>query len=112
MWLFVNSDGFTEFYVQFCSRKSKFVFHFETTLSMIIPCYHTVVRVGDFNINVVDMQFKVVTNFIALLDGLGLKQVIDALAKTTYTKSILIDLILVTNDASNAVAHSSRAGNI
>lgn len=69
-----------------------------------MPHYDTLIYVGDFNINVLDTQSKIVTDFNALLDYSDLKQVTGAPTRSTGTTSTLIDLILVTSDADFAVS--------
>lgn len=71
-----------------------FINKFETTLSTIIPLVDDILCLGDFNIDLLDYNHKATETIYDLLDGLGLKQVVNQPTRITDKSASLIDYVL------------------
>lgn len=69
---------------------------FENTLTSVILEVDEVFCVGDFNINLLDNNSTLTTDFLLLVDSYGLSQLIDEPTRITDNSATLLDLILST----------------
>lgn len=70
---------------------------FESLLSDVILNTHEIVILGDFNINLLDVNHRNSILFTNMCDTLGIKQIIDEPTRVTATFSLLIDFILLSS---------------
>ncbi|KAI4469895.1 endonuclease/exonuclease/phosphatase superfamily [Holotrichia oblita] len=74
-----------------------FINELETSLSVIYPEVDYVIRLGDFNIDLLVYDILVAESLVDMLSSFGLTQIVDAPARITLTSAKLIDLIFISD---------------
>ena len=73
---------------------------FEETLASVYMQCDSLICVGDFNINLLDTQSNNSVQFDNLLNGIGLRQIVNEPTRVTHSTASLIDLIIIDNSLS------------
>lgn len=82
-----------------CSSCNVFIDAFESTLSAVIPITDQIICMGDFNIDLLNMENYNSKHFSELLDSVGLCQIIQEPTRIAQSSSTLIDLIIVSDES-------------
>lgn len=82
----------------------QFLVNFENILSFVVPSADHIFCLGDFNIDLFNFGNSITRDFLSLINGLGLTQIINEPTRITSTTATLLDLVLV--DAEELVANS------
>lgn len=80
------------------ASKQLFLDEFEEVLSSFILEFDSMVCVGDFNMNMLNINDSAIVRLNDMLDSFEVSQIIDQPTRTTATVSSLLDLILCSNN--------------
>lgn len=65
--------------------------------SLNLPKYNSVIILGDFNIDLTTPYSSSARDFISLMDGFGLHQLVDSPTRTAGSSSTILDLVFCNN---------------
>lgn len=74
----------------------------EESLAYVVPACDDLICVGDFNIDLLQVNSLKSNNFFEFIDVFGFKQIINSPTRITSTTQTLIDVIIVSNEQSIA----------
>ncbi|KAI4459473.1 cyclic nucleotide-gated cation channel subunit a [Holotrichia oblita] len=76
---------------------SDFFDAFESCLAELTLSEAKIFCLDDFNVDSIDVDNKITIDFVSLIDGFGLEQIVDAPTRITFKNNTMIDLILTNN---------------
>ena len=79
---------------------NKFLNDFENTLVNIIPKCDEIICLGDFHIDLINVNSLATKNLINLLESLGLKQIVNNPPRVTLNIASLLDYIILSEERS------------
>lgn len=91
---------------------NEFMNNFENVLINLIPVSDAIVCLGDFNINLLNLNCPNVLNFYNIIESLGLKQIITTPTRITSNSLTLIDFILISEDLNYSECGTTSVNNI
>ena len=89
-----------------------FLIDFENTLVNIIPKCDEIICLGDFNIDLINVNSLATKNFMNLLESLGLKQIVNNPTRVTLNTTSLLDYIILSEERSFSKSDTVSLPNI
>ena len=91
---------------------NEFINNLEESLISLIPVSDEIICLGDFNVNLLDLNSPNVLNFYNIIDSMGLKQIITTPTRITSKSLTLIDIILISEDLNYSDCGSTSVSDI